>query len=169
MDLKQTILGVVLAVVFWVYQMGYLNSLGTTAWFLASIILVAVFWMIGKAMMPKPSASQKEFWMFVSAFVIVFTFIISYLGPYLGAVLPTTEAGAAAFGQLVLSFWLIVFGAGMFASGWEMKQNFMLWTGLFWLFSAMHFVTSINAGPNSYLHFGLVVGLPFIIYGLVTK
>ena len=169
MDLRTAGSGVVLLLVFWAYQIGLLSSLGAAGWLLASIIFVAVLWFIGQGMMPKPTASQKELWMFTSIFGIVATFIILYVGPYLGAVVPTTAAGMMDLGQILLSIWLIVFGAAMFVTGWEMKWNVHMWIGLFWLISALHFVTSINAGPNSYLHFGLVVGLPFVIYGLIRK
>jgi hypothetical protein len=163
---KEFVLGIVLFAVFWAFQAGYANSLGASAWFAGSIIFVILLWAIGYSLMPKVSAEAKQFWTFVSAFAIVATFIVSYMGPSLGAVLP---ANPAALTPLVLSFWLVVFGAAMFVDGHGTKNKVQTWLGVFWLFSALHFVTSVGTGANSYLHFALVVGLPHIIDGLVRK
>lgn len=164
---KEFVLGIVLFAVFWAFQVGYASSLGSSEWFAGAIIFVVLLWAIAYSVMPKkPPADVSQFWMFVSAFAIVATFIVSYLGPYLGAVLP---ASPAALTPLVLSFWLVVFGAAMFVGGWNSKNSVQTWIGVFWLFSALHFVTAVGTGPNSYLHFGLVVGLPHIIDGLIKK
>ena len=167
MDLKQTFFGVVIFAVFWAFQAGYLNALGQHAWFVGAIIFSVLLWMIGKHVMPKASADMKELWMFATLFVVVITFMVSYLGQYLGAVAPA--GGAAAMTPFVLSTWLIIYGAAMFVTGHQSKWGVTLATGLIWLVAGLHFVTSVGTGANSYLHFGALAGLPFIIYGLVTK
>ncbi len=172
MDINQAALGVVLFVVFWAFQAGYVNTLGTSAWFLGVIIFAGILWLIGKSTMPKQTAEFQELWMFTTGFAVVATFVISYLGPTLGAVFPSglsQEQLYAALTPLVLSLWLIVFGGSMFVTGWQAKWGVTTLTGIIWLFSAMHFVTATSTGANSYLHFGLLVGLPFIIYGLIVK
>ena len=169
MNIKEVVLGIVLFVVFWAFQVGYANSLGTHAWFIGSIVFVVLLWAIAYAVMPKqPPAEVKQFWVFVSAFAIVTTFLVSYLGPSLGAILPPGFA-PSMLTPLVLSIWLVVFGAAMTVGGFNSKNNIQTWIGIFWLFSAMHFVTYVGTGPNSYLHFALVVGLPHIIDGLIRK
>ena len=167
MNSKEFVLGIILFAMFWAFQVGYAASLGMHAWFAGSIIFVVLLWAIAYSVMPKqPPAEVKQFWMFVSAFAIVTTFLISYAGPYLGAVLPSNPATLT---PLVLSIWLVVFGAAMTVGGFSSKNNIQTWIGIFWLFSALHLVTSVGTGPNSYLHFGLVVGLPHIIDGLMRK
>lgn len=167
MDLKQTVMGIVLFIVFWAFQGGYFNSLGAAAWFVGSIIFVVILWVIGKFAMPNPSAEIKDLWMFVTIFAIVATFMISFTGPYLGAVLP---ADPSQLTPLVLSFWLIIFGGALFVTGHaDQKWNVTAVIGLIWLFSSLHFVTAVSTGPNSYLHFGLITGLSFIIGGIVAK
>lgn len=166
MDARQTVLGVVLFVVFWGFQNGYAAPLGGAAWLAGAIIFAVVLWLIGQGVMPKPSAEVKSLWMLATPFLIISTFAISYLGPYLGAVLPSNPATLA---PLVLSLWLVVYGAAMFIMGWQEKMGVPALIGIIWLFSAMHFVTAVGTGPNSYIHFGLVTGLPFILAGLMKK
>ncbi len=168
MNLQQTVLGIVLFIVFWGFQNGYANSLGTSAWFAGSIIFVIILWLIGKSSMSKPSAEMKELWMFTIAFAIVTTFIVSYLGPYFGVVFPANFT-PAMLTPLVLSIWLIVFGGAMLITGWQSKMGVTTLIGIIWLFSALHFVTAVSTGPNSYLHFGLITGLPYILSGLLAK
>ena len=165
MNIKETVLGIVLFAVFWAYQTGYASSLGAHAWFVGSIVFVVLLWAIAAVIMPKkPAEEVKQFWMFVSAFAIVATFIVSYLGTSLGAVMPA--GGADAWTPMVLGFWLVVFGGAMTVGGLSSKNNMQTWIGVLWLFSS---VVMAGIGANSYLHFGLVVGLPYIIDGLIKK
>lgn len=169
MNIKEVVLGVVLFVVFWAYQAGYANALGMHAWFVGSIIFVVLLWAIAYSVMPKkPPAEVRQFWMLVSAFAIVATFMVSYLGPSLGAVFPAGFT-PAMWTPMVLSFWLVVFGSAMAVGGFMSKNMTQAWIGVFWLFSALHFVTAVGTGPNSYLHFALVVGLPHVLDGLIRK
>ena len=166
MDLKQAGLGVVLFVVFWAFQTGIFNALGNSAWVLGVIILSAVLWLIGRGVLPaKQEPEVGEIWKFTTIFAVVTTIIVAYLGPYLGAVMPA-GFDPAQLTPIVLSFWLIVFGAATFVTGWTMKWGATTVLGVIWLFSSIHFLAT---GPNSYLHFGLLVGVPFIIYGLISK
>ena len=165
MNIKEVVLGVVLFVVFWAYQAGYAAALGMHAWFVGAIVFVVLLWAIAYSVMPKqPPAEVKQFWMLVSAFAIVSSFMISYLGPSLGAVLP---GSMSALTPLVLSFWLVVFGSAMAVGGFMSKNMTQAWIGVFWLFSSMHL--ALSTGPNSYLHFALVVGLPHVLDGLIRK
>ncbi len=168
MDLKQTGLGVVLLVVFWAFQIGVFNFLGPTAWVVGVVAFSLILWLIGKVSIPKPEANVTELWNFTVAFAIVATAIIAYLGPYLGAVFPPGFM-PSQLTPLILSIWLIVFGGTMFVTGWWAKWGVTTAVGVLWLFSSTHFVSNLSPGPNSYLHFGLLVGLPFILYGLITK
>ena len=164
MNAKEVVLGIVLFAVFWAYQVGYAASLGQHAWFVGSIIFVVLLWAIAYSVMPKKAPAEvMQFWKLVSVFAIVATFMISYLGPWLGAILP---ASSAALTPLVLGFWLVVFGSAMAVGGFMSKNSIQAWIGVFWLFSSIHFLAT---GPNSYLHFALVVGLPHVIDGLIRK
>ena len=58
MNVNVFISGIVLLVVFWAFQAGYFDALGTTAWLLGVVIFVGVQWFIGKTLMPKPSAEK---------------------------------------------------------------------------------------------------------------
>ena len=165
MDLRQTLLGVVLFIVFWAFQVGKFNSLGPSAWFLGVIIFAAILWLIGKGAMPKASADMHELWKFTTLLAVVATIFPSYLGPYVGAVFPPGFT-AEMLTPMVLSLWLVIYGAAMLVTGWQMKWVVTLVTGIFWLFSAVHMTWW---GPNAYLHFAVVAGLPFIIYGLIAK
>ena len=168
MEVRQVVLGIAILLVFWAYQNGYANSLGTTGWFVGIIIFTLLLWSVGKVAMPKQPAEQKELWMFASAFAIVSTFVISFLGPMLGAVFPPNFS-PSQLTPLVLSLWLMVYGGAMFVGGWQMKNGIPALIGVIWLFSALHFVTAVGTGPNSYLHFGLVTGLAVILAGLLRK
>ncbi len=169
MDLKQTGLGVVLFVVFWAFQIGLMNPLGTTAWVVGVVIFSILLWLIGKVSMPGRSpAGLAELWKYTTVFAIVATAFIAYAGPFVGAVFRPGFTPAVLM-PLVLSFWLIVFGAAMFLTGWSAKWEVTAAVGVLWVIASTHFISNISAGPNSYLHFGLLVGFPFIIYGLITK
>ena len=166
MKIAKVVLGIVLFLVFWAFQVGYMNSLGTAAWFAGAVIFSIILFAIGKVSMPNPSDEIKEVWMFAMAFALVSTFMISFLGPYLGAVFPPGFT-PSMLTPLVLSFWLIIFGGAKFVTGWLSKNGTYSLVGLIWLFSAIHFVTALSTGPNSYLHFGLVTALPVILTGLM--
>ena len=168
MDLRQTVMGIVIFLVFWAFQNGYFNALGSAAWFVGIIIFSVLLFIIGKLVMPKPDPMINAVWMFSMAFAIVGTFIISFLGPSLGAVIPA-GATPAQLTPLVLSFWLVLFGAALFVTGQEAKKPMTTLFGVIWLFSALHFVTAVGTGPNSYLHFGFITGLSYILGGLLYK
>lgn len=168
MDVRQAVLGLVIFVVFWAFQNGYAAPLGGAAWLAGVIIFAILLKLIGNGEMPKPPAGVKELWMLATPFVVISTFAISYLGPYLGAVFPAGFT-PAQLTPLVLSFWLVVYGATMFVMGQQEKMGVPTLIGVIWLFSALHFVTAVGTGPNSYIHFGLVTGLPFILAGLMKK
>ena len=168
MNPREVILGIILFGVFWAYQMGYTSSLGSSAWFLGAIIFVAVLWVIGKTNMPKSPADIKEVWNVLMLVLLVGTFFMSYLGSYLGAVFPP-DVTPAQLTPMVLSFWLVIVGAALFVTGWKTQNGLATAIAVFWLFSALHFVTAVSTGPNSYLHFGFVVGMPYIIHGLIRK
>jgi len=157
MDIRQTVLGLVLFIAFWAFQQGYLSALGQWEWLAAGVVFIVLLWIIGKVVMPKPSAEMQEIWMFAIGVVLLSTIITSYLA-----------GGNVAVAPIVLSWWLIVFGAAMFATGWAGKQNGALMIGLFWLLGSVHFLAAAVA-PVAYLHFGLLTGVPYIIWGLVTR
>lgn len=164
MDLRQTGLGIVLLLVFWAFQMGFFSSLGTAGWFLAAVIFVGIVWAIGKGVMPKPSATQKELWMFVSIVALVLTALIAFVPPSLLGV--TSPPPVDQRGAIVLTLLLTLFGAAMLVTGWEMKWNVTMLVGVFWLFVATHLYT---LAPVAWIHFGVITSLPFIIYGLMRK
>ena len=169
MNLGKAGLGVVLFVVFWAIQAKYIN-LGYSTWFVGSVIFVALLWAIGKTMQKQPTESQKMMWSYSIAFVLIVTAMVSYLAPtipgVLGIVLPP-GGDLSVLTPILLSFWLVLFGATKFVSGTERKDSITQMTGIIWLFSAITWV--LNAGPNAYLHFAIVASLPFIINGLLAK
>ncbi len=168
MNAKQAVLGVVLFAVFWAFQAGYASSLGMSEWFVGTVIFVILLWAIGKSVMPKkPPAEVQQFWKFVSVLAVVMAFIASYLMPYLGAVFPPGFT-PSMFTPLLLSMLLIIFGAAMFVEGWNMKSTMEAWFGVFWLFGSVTFLAA-GIGPDAYLHFAMITGLPNIIAGLVAK
>lgn len=166
MDVRQTGLGVVLVLFFWAMQAKYID-LGPLNWVLGGVVLVVVFYLIGKGVMPKPSEEIKELRMFLYALVIVFSVLCAF-GP---AFIPGVVLPPAGFDMspLIIGMWLMLFGAYMFVIGWLQRWAVTSLVGVFWLFSAFQFVSAVSWGPNSWIHFGLVVGLPFIIYGLIKK
>lgn len=166
MDSRQIGLGILLFLVFWAFQTGSMDFLGTAGWFIGILIFTGILWAVGKAAMPKSSPESKMLWGFAMVFVIVSTFVISFLGPWLGAILPSDPAQIA---PLVLSLWLVVYGGAMFVGGWGGKWPVMTLIGIIWLFSSIHFVSSLSTGPNSYLHFALITALPIILGGIWMK
>jgi len=159
MDLRQAGYGLALLIVFWAFQVGYFNSLGMTVWLVAVIIFSVVLWLIGKSTMPKQSAEMKELWMFTFAFVLLATVIISYGAGY---IVPAFSSSA------LVSAWLIIFGGAMFITGWQSKRSIAALIGVIWLFSSVITFTS-SGGLYSFMMFGLVTGLPFLINGLIKK
>lgn len=164
MDLRQTGLGIVLFLVFWAFQSGYLSPLGTASWFLAAAVVVLITWAIGMGVMPKPTAEQKELWYLAYALILVIAAVGSFVPPsFLGVATPPS---ADQFTALLLTLYLIILGGAMFVTGYEMKWGVTLFTGIFWLFAATHLYVLTNV---SYIHFGVIVSLPFILYGLLRK
>jgi hypothetical protein len=164
MDLKQTGLGVVLFVAFLAFQFGVFNVLGTAAWILGVVIFAVVLWLIGKESMPKALPPElAELWTFTYVFAVVVTVVVSLGYPMLAPLMPSITM--AQFGSNLLAFWLIVFGAGMFVTGWTSKWGVTTLVGVIWLFTSIYFIVA----GFGYLYFALDVGFPFIIYGLITK
>ncbi len=165
MDLRQTGLGIVLFAVFWAFQAGVFNMLGPVAWLLGVIIFSVILWLIGRVSMPRRSPPQlMELWQFTTLFAIVSTAIVSLGYPLLGSMMPS-GVSMTQFTSFVLGFWLIIFGAAMFVTGWTTKWAVTITVGIIWAFSSVYFAT----GLPGYFNFALVAGLPFIIYGLITK
>lgn len=166
MNLKQILLGIVLFIVFWAFQMKYFASLGTAEWFLGVLIFGLILWAIGKVSVPKQSESFKLTFNFAFGIALVIGVIVSFVPPsYLGVVFPPNFT-PDQLTPLLLSCWLIIFGARAFITGWEEKWNITMFTGLLWLFVATHLYT---LGSNAYFLFGIIVSLPFVIYGLLAK
>ncbi len=160
MDLKQIALGFVLLAVFLLFQLGVFKLLGASAWVLGVIVLSAVFWLIGRVSMPKRQPPELvEVWKFATIFAVVATIIIAYGSQFI--VTAMMQPGMSDFTSLVLGLWLVIFGAATFVTGWTEKWGVTTAVGIIWLFSAFHTV--------SYLDFAFLVGLPFIIYGLISK
>jgi len=159
MDLKQAGLGVVLLIIFWAFQAGYLDALGTTSWVVGVVLFGLVLWLIGKEAMPKQPESMKELWMFTFVFAIVATAIMAWGTPYLG-----TPSSA-----MPISAWLVLFGGAMLLTGLHAKMEVTSLVGILWLFASIMFVTSFMGGSYSFIDFGLLVGLPFVIYGIMSK
>ena len=159
LDLKQTAFGLVLLIVFLLFQFGVFNPLGPSAWVLGVIVLSVVFFLMGKVTMPKRQPPQLvEVWQFAIAFAVIATVIIAYASPLMPAMM---SASMPNLTPLVLGLWLVIFGAATFVTGWTEKWGVTTVVGIIWLFSAFHTV--------SYLDFAFLVGLPFIIYGLTSK
>jgi hypothetical protein len=164
MNIKEVIIGIVILLVFWAFQKGYLDSLGTAAWFVGVILFIVLLYLIGMAVMPKPTAEQTQLWMYVSAFALVATFIMAFLAVPLGAVFPANSTPALPT-PLVLSLWLVVFGGAFVVGGRMTGRSITMVIGVIWLFSAVHL--QLTTGANSYLHFGMITGLSFILEGLM--
>lgn len=160
MDFRQVALGIVLFLIFWGFQAGYLDFLGNIAWFVGALVISLLPWAFEMGRRgPKPPEQVKQLWMFASAFVIVSVFIASFLAPSLGLDVSTPK---------ILSIFLIIFGGGWLLHGWFQKQGIPALIGIIWIFSTLHFVASPN-DPNSYIYFALVVGISFVLNGVFTK
>lgn len=165
MNIQQVIYGVVIFLVFWAFQAGYVSGLGNAAWFVGVIIFSVLLMLIGKAVMPKPSAEQKMLWNFATGLAVVLTALMSFAAPFIGVVFPP-NFDPSQLTPLVLSSWLIVFGGALFAGSFQGRNLIGLLTSIFWLFSSIHL---LSLGPNSYIHFAVVASIPMILNGLLMK
>ncbi len=164
MDYKQIGFGVLTFVVFWAFQAGYFNFLGPTSWFLSAVAFIVLLWLIGQSY-GKEFSSNKILWNYAIGFALVVALLVSYAAPYIpGIVLPPDSSIVP---PILLSFWLVLFGATMFVGAWNSKIPLMMLTGVIWLFSSFTWV--LNSGPNAYLHFAIVASLPFILTGFLEK
>lgn len=165
MGVKQTALGVVQVLIFFAFQAGVFNPLQYTAWLLGVIVFSVILWLIGKVSMPRRVPPMfNELWRFTVVLAVVLTAIYSLGAPFMTSMMSsgmTTEQVTS----LILGFWLVVFGAAMFVTGWTAKWGVTTAVGMIWIFSAVFFA----AGTSNYFNFALVTGFPFIIYGLITK
>jgi hypothetical protein len=149
-----------LLIVFFLFQLGVFRPLGPSTWVLGVVVLSFVFWLLGKVSMPRRQPSDLvEVWKFATIFAVITTIIIAYGSPFIGTTM--LQASIPDLTPLVLGLWLVIFGASTFVTGWTAKWGVTTVVGIIWLFSAFHTV--------SYLDFAFLVGLPFIIYGLIAK
>lgn len=167
MNIKNVLYGIILFVVFWAFQAGYVAFLGPAAWFVGVIIFIIVIcsFCVG---MPKQDAEVKQVCYFTGAFALIVTFMFSFLGPSLGMVIPA-GFDPSMLTPMILSIWLVIFGSGFLYTGFKLKEGIPTIIGLIWLFSAIHFVSALSTGPNSYLHFGTITGISILVYGLIQK
>ena len=165
MDLKQTALGIVQVLVFLAFQAGVFNSLQYATWLLGVIIFSVILWLIGRVSMPRRSPPMlEELWKFTVILAVVLTAIYSLGAPFVSSMMPmgmTMEQVTS----LMLGFWLVIFGAAMFVTGWTTKWAVTTTVGMIWVFAGI--LTAVSTG--NYFDFGLITGLPFVIYGLITK
>lgn len=165
MDVKQTGLGIVLFLVFLGFQLGFVDILGPVTWLVGVIVFAVILYLIGRVSMPRRGPPQiEELWKFTVGFAVVVTGIYALGAPFLTSMMPAGMSMNQVT-SLVLGFWLIVFGAAMFVTGWTAKWGVTTAVGIIWAFSALFFAT----GTGNYFDFGLLSGFPFIIYGLITK
>ena len=167
MDPRQIILGIVLFLVFWAFQVGYFNVLGSAMWFVGALIFAFLPWLFEMGSKQKPPENMKQMWMFATLFVVVISFIGSFLIPYLGAVLPAGFE-PSQMTPTILGLWLIAFGGAGLMHGIVQKQYVWSVIGIIWLFTAVHLATVPVVAANAYLHFALVVGLSFALAGIMT-
>ena len=167
MNPKKIVMGIIVLAVFWVFQAGYLSSLGTAEWFVGAVVLSILMAITGKFVIPKSEPAVAQLWQFAMAFVIVSAALISFAMPVLGAQIAGITPGQIT--AMNVSMWLVVFGAAMVATGSEVKKPAAKLVGFLWLFSAIPLVASPLGAANAYLHLGLVVGLTFILGGLTIK
>jgi hypothetical protein len=165
MELKQTALGVVQVLVFFAFQAGVFNSLQYTAWLLGVIIFSVILYLIGRVSMPRRTPPMlEELWKFTIVLAVVLTAIYSLGAPFMASMMPS-EMSMAQVTSLTLGFWLVIFGAAMFVTGWTVKWGVTTAVGIVWVFSGVVFA----AVTSTYFDFALITGFPFIIYGLITK
>jgi hypothetical protein len=167
MDFKQIGLGIVEILIFLGFQLGLLNPLGSVAWLVGVIVFSVILYLIGRASMPRRQPPLlEELWKFIVGFAVVLTAVYSLGAPLLASMMPAsasmtmTQATAIALGS-----WLVIFGAAMLVTGWTTKWGVTTAVGVIWVFNAILFFS----GAGSYFDFGLITGLPFVIYGIITK
>ncbi len=165
MNWQEVVLGIVLFLIFWAFQAGYLDVLGTAGWFVGAIIFVGILWAIGRSKMQKPQQDVKATWNFAVVLALVVTFLISIVGSWATDLVPA-GLSSAQVGSMTMGFWLIVFGGAMFVTGWVTKMGVASVIGILWLFSSLYFTLT---GAGTYVQFGMVTALPFIIGGILTK
>lgn len=157
MDVRQTVYGLVILGVFFAIQAGYLNQIGSAIPLVGIIIFSAVMMLMGKAVMPKPKPDQKILWQFAIIFAVVLTALMSYGQEILGI-------SSLAPSTIFITMWLIIFGGAMILTGRDMKWNITLLTGIVWLFSSFYMLFA-----GTFMQFGIITSLPFIIYGILPK
>ena len=160
-------LGLLLIIVFWIFQMGYISNMGTIQWFLSAVAFVAITMVLGKTVMPKPSASMKHLWNVATVFLLLIAVVASFVPMSLLGVSLPANTSPSMFVGLFLSTWLIIYGAAMFLTGNEIKDNVSSMIGIVWLLGSVHL--ALVTGSNSYMHFGLLTGLPILLTGLLKK
>ena len=167
MDLKQSGLGLAEILVFLGFQLGVLNSLGSVAWLVGVIVFSGILYLIGRASMPRRQPPMlEELWKFIVGFAVVLTAVYSLGAPLLASMMPaSTSMTMAQATSIALGSWLVIFGAAMLATGWTEKWGVTVAVGLIWLFNAILFFS----GAANYFDFGLITGLPFVVYGIITK
>lgn len=156
--------------IFLALQILGVSVLGSLGWLLAAIITAGILWLLGKSVMPRRTPPQlAEIWKFTTIFVVVgiaiysFGDLLSKQYAALASVMP--NASMSVFTSYALGFLLISFGAAMFVTGWTARWAVTTVVGVIWLFLALFSV----AGLTNYFNFGLFTGLPFVVYGLMTK
>ena len=171
MELKQTALGVVQVLIFVAFQLGVFDALQYVAWLLGVIIFSVILWLIGRVSMPRRAPPMlEELWKFTVILAIILTAIYSLLAyvtpmmPHMAAMMPSGMSMAQVT-SLILGFWLVVFGAAMFVTGWTVKWGVTTAVGIIWVFSGVFFA----AVTSNYFDFALITGFPFIVYGLIAK
>jgi len=167
MDLKQSGLGIVEILVFLGFQLGLLNSLGSVGWLVGVIIFSVILYLIGRTSMPgREPPMVAELWKFIVGFAVVLTAVYSLGAPLLASIMPASASMTMAQAtSTALGSWLVIFGAAMLVTGWTTKWGVTTAVGVIWVFNALLFFS----GVGSYLDFGLITGLPFVIYGIITK
>lgn len=166
MDAKQTGLGLVQVLVFVAFQAGVFNALGPVAWLLGVIIFAVILYLIGRTSMPRRQPPMiEELWKFTVIFAVVLTAIYSLGAPLLPSMMPSGGMTMAQLTAVFLAFWLVIFGAAMFVTGWTAKWGVTTAVGIIWVFGGVIF--ALTAG--NYFDFGLLTGVPFIIFGFITK
>lgn len=168
MNPKKIVMGIIILLVFWAFQAGYVSSLGPAEWFAGAVVLSILLAITSKVAMPKAEPAVMQLWQFAIAFVIVLAAIMSFGMTALGASIPAGTS-ASSFTAIAVSMWLIVFGATMVATGSEAKKPHAKLIGFLWLFAALPTIISPLAAANAYLHLGVVVGLSAILAGIFIK
>jgi hypothetical protein len=166
MDVKQSGLGIVLVLVFLGFQLGISDMLGAVSWLVAVIVFSAIMYVIGRtAAMPRRQSPEIEgLWKLIVSLAVVLTAIYSLGAPLIASTMPSTMTMAQAT-SIRLGSWLVIFGAAMFVTGWTAKWGVTTAVGIIWVFNALLFFS----GVANYFDFGLITGLPFAIYGIITK